>query len=1113
MLSRKHILLLFFVIAISILAQNSFAQVERASLEGTVTDPSGAVVGGATVRIVAVETGLTQERSTNSSGHYRFLGTAIGEYTVTAAGTGFKTKVIEEVSLNVGETRTLDIKLEVGQLSDKVEVKAEEDPAERSSAESSAVIGELQIQDTPLNGRNWATLTRLAPWAQDDGGGDQRTIRFAGRARDDNNFSYDGVDATGVQEQAQKAEVRLQVSPDAIAEYRVSSAMYDAEYGKQAGGQIDVVTKSGTNDFHGSAYGYFRNSAFDARNFTDFDVNGNPYLPPFRMGQYGGTFGGPIKKNKMFFFLNYEGLRQYGGLTLVAAVPDFAVQQATLAGPQGASMCPILQAFPWRKSSVSALAQYGCAPEFVYPDTAFTANPCPDPTNCLGTEYDNFTHPGQSIIHEDTWLARFDYNISPKMLFYARAQRDIAFASSATGNLFDRVGTNNHPANYILAFQTQATTTFFNEFKFGLNRAPFHNPVYPGLINISVSTPNFESLNNNQTDNEVGTTFSYVDNATWIKGPHTIKFGIDVMRIRLNQGKTESLSVTFGGTPGPPVTSSDNTAFINNTLNFIDDTSSWDGHALRRTFVMPYVQDEWKVRQDLTLNVGLRWEYYAPVTEAHGRVKIFDLTGCHGLCPSTDSLEYPNYKNLDPRISLAWAPSRLDGRTVVRAGFGIYHGAAQNDDRNAALESDRTDNQYVSGQGGAPSTGINFTPSFLQNPPDFGLPAGSAQPQLVARALIRHHPDLYVETWGLSIQQALPQNFIFTASYLGTHGVHLFARNYENLCDPGILHPGNGTIGPCVRPLDAYPVTNPDGTQSTWGTIDLKYDVGTSSYNGLLLALDRQIIQGLALNFKYTFAHSINTNTVGGGESSAPQNAACVPCEKGPSIYDVRHNIILSAVYQLPFGPGNKYVTDGFASRLLRDWTATGLWNWHTGHPLTVGLNIDPTLLPDGNNGSSPRPDVVPGVSFVPPHQNPNNWVNTGAFTAPPYDPQTGALLRYGNAGNGLIRSPNISQFDFGLQRQLKITERFSAIFGAQVFNIFNHVQLADPHSLNFDYGCTSTNPDGVSPPFTCSITPHSNFGIINTTVNQNINSDKFFADNTGTGLARQIQLFVRFEF
>ena len=224
-----RLLAAFWVSAATLIAQGAFAQVDRAVLEGTVKDTSGGVIVGATVKVQAVATGITEEKQTNSAGYYRFPGLQIGQYTVTASNNSFKTKAIESVLLEVGQTRTLDITLEVGTASEKVVVELSDDPAERSSAESSAVIGELQVENLPLNGRNWATLTRLAPWAQDDGGGDQRTIRFAGRARDDNNFSYDGVDATGIQEQAQKAEVRLQFSPDAISELRVCSSLYDAD--------------------------------------------------------------------------------------------------------------------------------------------------------------------------------------------------------------------------------------------------------------------------------------------------------------------------------------------------------------------------------------------------------------------------------------------------------------------------------------------------------------------------------------------------------------------------------------------------------------------------------------------------------------------------------------------------------------------------------------------------------------------------------------------------------------------------------------------------------------------------------------------------------------------
>src|ERR1700739_1764226 len=329
----------------------AFAQVDRAELEGTITDSSGGVIVGATVRIVAVDTQLSQEQQTNSKGYYRFPGLAVGKYKVTASGSGFKDKIVEDVVLRIGQTRTLDVQLGVGAINEQIEVKATLAPADRVSASASTVIDTTQIADLPNNGRDWSSFTLLAPFAQDDSGGANRPITFAGRARDDNTFSTDGVDAGGIQEQAQKSQTRLQISQDVIAEYRVNSALYDAEYGTQAGGQIDVVTKSGTNDFHGSVFGYLRNSAFDARNFNDFDVNGNPAIPPFRFGQYGMSLGGPIVKQKLFFFINYEGLREFGGAHTQGRVPSPSIQQQTLAtSPQ---MCSILQAFPWRKSTGS----------------------------------------------------------------------------------------------------------------------------------------------------------------------------------------------------------------------------------------------------------------------------------------------------------------------------------------------------------------------------------------------------------------------------------------------------------------------------------------------------------------------------------------------------------------------------------------------------------------------------------------------------------------------------------------------------------------------------------------------------------------------------------------
>ncbi|MGH9781734.1 MAG: carboxypeptidase regulatory-like domain-containing protein, partial [Candidatus Acidiferrales bacterium] len=497
----RAFLILVVILLFILNVQPAAAQTDRATLEGTVTDPSGGTIGGASISVTELATGVSQTRKTNSHGYYLFPGLAVGEYTVSASSSGFKTRDVENVALRVGETHTLDIRLAVGAVDEKVVVEAGASPVERTSAAAASVISTNQIANLPVNGRDWSGLTLLAPFAQDDGGGDQRTIRFAGRARDDNNFNFDGVDAGGIQEQAQKSQVRLQISEDAVQEYRVNSALYDAEYGTQTGGQINVVTKSGTNDFHGTVFGYFRNSTFDARNFNDFDANGNPAILPFRMGQYGMTVGGPIQKDKTFFFLSYEGLRQLqedtsSGVIFVPSaslVSDILVNGRNGDGPSP-QMCTILQGFPWRASTGTV---GGCTPKIVFPDSAFS--PCPgcssDPNEA--NDIENFTHAIETTVHEDTWLARIDHKFSDKTTLYVRAQRDISLVFSQIGVTagLDSSQTINHPANYLVALQHVFTPNVFNETKVYINRSPFHNP-QGSTLPFAVNTNNFAGIPN-----------------------------------------------------------------------------------------------------------------------------------------------------------------------------------------------------------------------------------------------------------------------------------------------------------------------------------------------------------------------------------------------------------------------------------------------------------------------------------------------------------------------------------------------------------------------------------------------------------------------------------------
>jgi hypothetical protein len=338
--------------------------------------------------------------------------------------------------------------------------------------------------------------------------------------------------------------------------------------------------------------------------------------------------------------------------------------------------------------------------------------------------------------------------------------------------------------------------------------------------------------------------------------------------------------------------------------------------------------------------------------------------------------------------------------------------------------------------------------------------------------------------------------------------VRLFARNYENLCDQTLYQTSGGTN--CTRPLDAFPVTV-NGVPTSYGDVDVKRDDGGSSYNGLLLSMQRRFRNGFSFLATYTYSHSINDGSVGGGEANAPQNANCVPCERGPSIFDIRHNFIFNYVYELPFGTGKRYLASagGPLGRVVNGWQVSGLGLWHTGHPLTVLLNVPTGDVPDNNSGPSLRPDVIPGVPLTvkPTAANSYQLINANAFAAPPIDPNSQILTRYGNEPNGLIRSPNVWQIDFALMKETTLTERFSLQFGVQAFNIFNHTQFADPANLTLDFNCNQTAP------FVCTSAGSGSFGQITTVNGHNNNNDNFFSDNVGTGYARQLQFVLRFKF
>ena len=545
---------------------------------------------------------------------------------------------------------------------------------------------------------------------------------------------------------------------------------------------------------------------------------------------------------------------------------------------------------------------------------------------------------------------------------------------------------------------------------------------------------------------------------------------------------------------------------------------------------------------NFTVTLGLRWEYYGVATEADNRTTVFDLNQFHGVClgsgstngpyptpintppcPTNPALYNPNYKNFDPRVAISWAPSVWQGKTVFRAGFGIYHGAAQNDDLNAGLESDRF---TLSASFDPSSAGTPLLPAYQQEIPDL-----SSLTNQVTRA--GQHPrglqrqgrrDLYVETWGLTVDHELPANFLMSLQYLGSRGVRLFSRGAVNLC---LTKPDSD--GNCDRPLDQfYPdPNNPGGTLDPFGSVDFKSDIGASTYHALMASLDRRFANGLSFQTRYTWSHSINDGSVGGGESNGPENVKCLPCDKGPSVFDIRHNVTTNATYELPFGVGKRFLNErGLLDKIVGGWSLSGVGLWHTGHPLSITMNISPTQLPDGNDQTNQRPDLVPGVPVLLSGGAANHTIqiNPAAFAPPPLDPTgvtdpvtgtcvntCGLVSRFGDAPNGLIRALHSWQIDLALLKQIRLTERFSLQFGIQAFNIFNHTQFGDPSTDNLALNYVPvTNAAGN---VTWTLQPVSVLGLITSTNNFNNNNDNGASPNTGTGLPRQIQFMLRFHF
>lgn len=943
------------------------AQTDRASITGTITDTSGARVPDVQIKVKAIRMGLETKTKTNGAGVFTISALPVGEYTAEIEANGFEKVHFNAITLNVGQTVTLDLHLKVASVTSEVDVTPTSELS-RSSAEIGGVVNGDQIHDLPLNGRNYVSLLSMVPGAIDSGTGTQDQIRFAGLSAEDNNYHLDGIDMSGINHQYQKVNIRLQVSTEAIAEFRANSAIYSADQGGTAGGQVELVSKSGGEHFHGSAWDYLRNDYFDALPWNAAGVRNT-----LRLNDFGANLGGPIRKNSMFFFVNYEAIRQIVVATQSGTVPSALYRAAVLA--KSPALAPILNAFPTggvATSNVNVMQWYGS---------------------------------GRSTTDEDSGLARFDWRLGELTNVSIRANTD-HFVNVIPQDLDATQFNDLNTPNAIIDVQHSFSPTLTNDVRFGFNRAEFSQGQTTKLP-FSVSITGFSTLDNPSGSVRNDNSFMFADDATLLRGRHTIKTGVSIRRVQENKSSpnspNEAYSFTVSGSKY--LTSSDD--FYKNLM----DNDSYAGAVpvtgQRMTEYFGYILDQFQWRPNLTLNAGLRYEYFGVDHEVLARGIVVDPLSpkCPDVvCPAGTPWYEPNLLDLSPRLSLTWSPGSSGGKTVVRAGYGIYFGNGQFGNLGTAIGNLAT--KYTLTQKQAPGLSYPTTP-YLGSVAYSFSPSGSP--------LDRR--DTAVNEWSLSVQQEVASQTVVQVAYLANSAAHVFSDITLNGIDPATG----------ARPYVGY------------STIDYRGTSNHASTNALQAGLQRSMVTRLLISANYMWSHSIDNGGLGGGEAVIPQNQQCQSCERSSSSQDMRQYFTASTLWNLPIGRGRAVLSHPSAATdfVFGGWQLGGIVNARSGLPINVTMSRSATALPDQINKNQ-RPNLVPGQALYPLHQTVNHWFNAAAFTTP-------ANGTWGNAGRNLLRAPGLWQLDGQLSKRFPVTERVSVNFRVEVFNLLNRAQYGAP--------------------------------------------------------------------
>ena len=1054
------------------------AQTTTAELSGTVTDPSGAAIGKVKVTAANTGTGLTHEVLTDDSGNYLITQLPPGVYNLSAEVTGFRKTVENNVTLEVSQRAKVDFKLQLGQVSETVEVAAAAPLLESQSSSLGNVVTERLIADLPLNGRNFVSLAIMTPGVNGTGFSTGGTIMSGTRPDDrrpaselfsngnregDNNFLYDGIDNN----ERLTISIVLRPAVEAVHEFKVQTSMYAADVGRNSGAVVDVITKSGTNQLHGSAFEFLRNSAMDARSF--FNTKGTLF-PAFRYNQFGFSVGGPVfvphvynGKNRTFFFADYEGFRRSSLNTIVATIPTAAMRAGNFSGinaifdplttvPTGATYTRTR--FPNDQIPLSRFDPVTLKLMNAYPQPATSGLINNYIANVAQTQSWNQgdVRVDHQIRSSDNFFARWSFQRTSTITPNTFPAVQIAGISNPVklGNEDSFAGTSFSPDQHAVADYVHIfTPTLVNDLRVGFTRFLLdytaEGAVVGGTLGNQLGVPNANS-NPQQSvipifspANFTGigqsrslpifrreNTFQYMDGLTWTHGKHAVKFGGDIRRRQITEYQTNRGNGRFnfstGFTAMPGVSSGNAMASFAlgyATLIEQDFTLAWPG--IRGIESGLYIADDWRVTKKLTLNLGLRWEYYSPYDEVANRWSNFDAATATILVAGRNGVSNTagvkrDFKDYAPRFGFAY---QLDSQTVVRGGYGIFYNP--NGTGGAALRLDRHP-PY------GPIYSVSPGDEFVATRVSDGFPAAPV-PNFAALAapvgsvigVIPTFRSAYAQQFNFTLEREIaPAHLLLKAAYVGNLGRRL-GTTY-NLNQPV---PGPGGTGP-RRP---YFAVNPLLADVTYQVSD-----GLSNYNALQLTAEKRLSQGLTMLIGYTWAHAIdNTGTEFGGGTGTPQDPRCRNCDRGNSAQDIRHRFTASYTYNLPIGKGRAFLNkDGVANAILGGWQTNGFVTLQTGLPFTPALQTSTT------NGTGSRPDRIASGNLSS-GQNIKNWFDVTAFATP-------APFTYGNSGRDILFGPGRVDFTMSLFKDFRIREQAKLQFRAEAFNVFNTPQFGQPN-------------------------------------------------------------------